>query len=425
MGSFCRVGRKSDADDSAQGRLPVSPAGKTNDGRHEMAYGYARSRSSQLDPRDAYEAPRRSMRFDRDERYAGELIEEGPPRPRRRRARDVEFDRPEDEQYGFRYEEAPDSRYRQERGRRPDRRALREEGISEERVTRILDDAFDAMQHTLRLNEDRTADAIENLARQLEDRRADNRVREMQSGIERDFGRYGDERRERRARRDAEFRDDERQGARQEPHMSPAGGRICGAGARRSAPEAPRPADSAIEQQLAALGERIDGLVRHVVAKPAETRASERSDTQSLERLRAEVARLNAAQARPQPQTDQLVHALRELDAKVGRLAAPAEQGYTAVAGHLHSLGERLDAIADKVASMRLSGPRDLRSHRAVDSAFTELKRLITQSAAPSDDRSVLDALQALERRLGRSTARSPRSRRPSTGCRPSRRSWT
>ncbi len=341
------------------------------------------------------------MRFGRDERFAGDVIEE--TRPRRRRARDLDFEPQDDEQYGFRYEEASEPRNRPDRGRRPERRALREEGLNEERVTRILDDAFDAMQHTLRLNEDRTAEAIENLARRLEDRRtADNRVREMQSGIERDFGRYGDEdrsRRERRARREDDDRQDNRREYRQENRQESRQDEP-----QRSAPpvEAPRPADRAIEQQLAALGDRIDGLVRHVVSKPAEPPAPQRSDTESLERLRAEVARLNAAQARPQPQpqTDQLVQALRELDAKVGRLAAPAEQGYSAVAGHLHSLGERLDAIADKVASMRLSGPRDLRSHRAVDNAFTELKRLITQSAAPSDDRAVLNALQSLERRL-------------------------
>ncbi len=70
------------------------------------------------------------------------------------------------------------------------------------------------------------------------------------------------------------------------------------------------------------------------------------------------------------------------------------------MAGQLHSLSERLDAIAEKVASLRLSGPRDLRSHKAVDNAFTELKRLITQSAAPADDRGVIAALQSLERRL-------------------------
>jgi localization factor PodJL len=340
------------------------------------------------------------MRFDRDERHADDVIEE--VRPRRRRARDLAFERPEDEQFGFRYDEAPEMRERPERDRRPERRALREEGLSEARVTRILDDAFEAMQHTLRLNEDRTAEAIESLARRLEDRRADNRVRAMQSGIERDFGRSSDEdrtRRERRARRDADIRDDESQESRHEArHEFRQEPRYV----ERAAPpaEEPRPVDRVIEQQLQALGERIDGLVRHVVAKPVEAPAPVRSDTESLERLRAEVARLNAAQVRPQPQTDQLVHALRELDAKVGRLAAPAEQGYTAVAGHLHSLGERLDAIADKVASMRLSGPRDLRSQRAVNNDFAELKRLITQSAAPSDDRGVLNALQSLERRL-------------------------
>ncbi len=360
------------------------------------------------------------MRFGRDERYASDVIEEAPPRVRRKRARDGEFDRHEDEQFGFRYDEASELRPRPERGRRPERRSYRDEGLSEERVTRILDDAFDAMQHTLRLNEDRTADAIENLARRIEDRRvADNRVREMQSGIERDFSRYGDEegsRRDRRARRD---HDEPRHEPRYEPrhesrpesrHESRPEARYDGRQdvqyverERVAEPvEAPRPVDRGLEQQIAALGERIDGLVRHVVSKPAEPPPQERSGLEPLERLRAEVARLNAAQARPQPQpqTDQLFHALKELDAKVGRLAPPAEQGYSAMAGHLHSLGERLDAIADKVASLRLSGPRDLRSHRAVDNAFTELKRLITQSAAPSDDRAVLNALQSLERRL-------------------------
>ncbi len=180
-----------------------------------------------------------------------ELEDEARHRARRRRsARDFEPERDEDEQYGFRYEDPIEDRYRPERSRRPERRAFRNEGIAEERVSRILDDAFDAMQHTLRLNEDRTAEAIENLARRIDDRRNnDNRVREMQSGIERDFNR-----RDRRSRR-----------SEVEPHDEPA---------RDEAFQAPNQApDRGLEQQIAALGERIDGLVRHVVAKPAEERA--------------------------------------------------------------------------------------------------------------------------------------------------------
>ncbi len=384
---FAQQGAEAAAVDSTHGHLLIH-CRQTNDGRQLMAYGFARSRSSELDPRDAYEAPRRSARFERDERHEGDVLEDAPPRARRRRARDMEFDRYEDEQYGFRYEEAAEDRYRPERARRMERRSHRAEGLSEERVERILDNALDAMQHTLRLNEDRTAEAIENLARRLDRRATDNRVREMQTGIERDFSRHGDDdsvRRERRARRNAETRQDVQY---DEPERAP------------QPVEERRPVDRGLEQQIAALGERIEGLVHHVVSKPIEPPAPPRVEPEPLERLRAEVARLNAAQGKAQPQTDHLFNALRELDAKVGRLAAPAERGYSAVAGHLHSLGERLDAIADKVASMRMSGPRDLRSHRAVDNAFNELKRLITQSAAPSDDRGVLNALQSLERRL-------------------------
>ncbi len=255
-----------------------------------------------------------------------ELEEEARHRARRRRgARDFEPERDEDEQYGFRYEEPVEDRYRPERARRPERRAFRNEGINEERVTRILDDAFDAMQHTLRLNEDRTAEAIENLARRIDDRRgADNRVREMQSGIERDFKPPRAPEPARRARAACER-------VRDEDFPTPS-----------SAP------DRGLEQQIAALGERIDGLVRHVVAKPVEERAPSPPEQAPLDRLRAEVARLNGVQTRTQPQGDHLIDALRSHDAKVGRLAAPADPGFSAVAGQLHSLSERLDAIAEK-----------------------------------------------------------------------------
>ena len=343
-----------------------------------MAYGYARSRSSELDHRDAYEGGRRSGRYDRDERPAREAYDEPRGRSRRRRGpRDSEVESHEDEgQFGFRYEEA-DDRYRADRGRRPERRAHRDEVVTEERVTRILDDAFDAMQHTLRLNEDRTAEAIDNLARRLEDRRHDNRVREMQSGLERNFNRRSTDRAPAPRQEQADYV------AEQQP-----------------APVAPIPVpaeDRLLERQIAALGERIDGLVKHVIATPAE---QPRPEPGPVSRLRADVARFDAAQGRSEAQGDQLIEALRALDAKVGRLAVPQDNGFSAVAGQLHSLSDRLDAVADKVAGLRSTGPRDLRSHKAVDSAFVELKRMIQQSAAPSDDRGVIAALQALERRL-------------------------
>ena len=104
---------------------------------------------------------------------------------------------------------------------------------------RIIDDAFDAMQHSLRLNEDRTAEAIENLARRLEDRRHDNHVREMQSGLERNFGRGPPDRV-------------------QDPVSAPWRRRLPPLHPLRPAPAVAE--DRHLERQIAALGERSKGL---------------------------------------------------------------------------------------------------------------------------------------------------------------------
>jgi len=419
MGNFCRAGRAAGRSIRFDPSCARHPGCGTNHGRQVMAYGYARGgRRSEPDPRDVVEEAAHAAGLSVDEwlQQAAEMERAG------RRDRTSRRLRPQ----------------RRRNGRDLDERGRFDEPDPQGRVERILDDALASMQDTIRANDARTARAIAELGRKLDADEPDNRVQAMRSDIERDFGRRSAEAQPAPAAPPALEVDpspslarhleerisnvvnliEQRSKASAAPSAAPSGG---------SAPEARdlRQPDRALERQIAALGDRIESLAAQVVADRATQRQAP-DLTAPIERLQREMARLNGAQ-NPQPGEARLLETLRALDGKVGRLAAPAaanekfdrlaneiaalraglgpqvrerDEGLLALERRFDSLGERLDAIADKVAGLKASGPRDLRAQRSADAALGELKSLIQQSAAPAADGRVLDAMRALERRL-------------------------
>jgi len=371
-----------------------------------MAHGYARGERSEPDPRDVVEAAARAAGLSVEawlERAARDARSQR-QRPRRRRAGRDQLTRDSagrDLDEGF--DDEDDERVVADRSRRPDFREPRAEALSEERVGRILDDALDAMQGTLRANEERTSEAIAMLARKLEsrehqggDRRRDNRVSAMHADIERGFGRRaGDavESRPVRARqledRIADVVDLIEQRAKPNPRD---------AIERRAEPQAPPapPADRHLERQIEALGERIEALTRQTFVREPE--ALKDVVAEPIDRLRDEIAKLHAHQRRSQPPAADLAAAFRALESKVGRLAAPADTGIAQLERHFTSLGDRMDVLAEKVAGLRPSIQRDLRPQKPVATASDDRGSAAKQTT--SADMRIAEAMHALKQRL-------------------------
>jgi localization factor PodJL len=403
-----------------------------------MAYGYSRgARGYEPDPRDVIEDAAReagmSVQQWLDRALAddsGEAARRG-NRSTRRSGRD-------------RFEESP----LEAAARRIARRGPRDgSGYSDDRVERILQDAMD----TIRANEERTASALETLERRIEDRgaipertvdnRIDNRVLSLIDNIERGMNTRSPPPSNERAAAPADpdligaleqkisnVVDLIEQRSRQPapPVAEPPQGQRRDLRSGAAAPDAQTRARSAeikqVERQLALLGSRMDALMRQ-----SADRGQPGQDVMSgqLTRLQQDIARL----ARPeQPSSSQdillairtLGHKLAQLEqspvagAQFERLMAEiaamraglhgersgGAQDFSALERHFESLENRLEVITDKVMTMRVSGVRDLRGQKSVEKAIDELKHLVQTSAKPADDSRVIDAVQALERRL-------------------------
>jgi localization factor PodJL len=398
-----------------------------------MAYGYSRgARGYEPDPRDVIEDAAReagmSVQQWLDRAMAHDSESEPGRRGSRRRAgRD-------------RFEESP----LEAAARRIERRGPRDDDrYSDDRVERILQDAMD----TIRANEERTASALETLERRIGDRAAaqerpvDNRVLGLIDNIERGMNArsapssYGHatmppdpdligaleqkisnvvELIEQRSRPSAP------------PVAEPPQGQRRDLRSGAAAPDAQTRARSAdikqVERQLALLGSRMDALMRQ---SADQGQPSQDVMSGQLTRLQQDIARL----ARPeQPSSSQdILLAIRALGHKLAQLEQSSVAGtqferlmaeiaamraglhgersggvrdFSALEQHFKSLENRLEVITDKVMTMRVSGVRDLRGQKSVESAIEELKQLVRSSAAPADDSRVLGAVQALERRL-------------------------
>ncbi len=400
-----------------------------------MAYGYSRgARGYEPDPRDVIEDAAREAGMSVQQWLDRALADDSgndssrrSNRSSRRASRD-------------RSEESP----LEAAARRIQRRGSRGDGgYSDDRVERILQDAMD----TIRANEERTASVLETLERRIEDRTGaqerpvDNRVLGLIDNIERgmkarsapsNHGRVSMppdpdligalEQKisnvvdliEQRSRQPAPAAAEAPQGQRRDLR------------ARTIAPDAltrTRSADfTQVERQLALLGSRMDALMRQSADKD---QTGQDAMSGQLSRLQQDITRLS----RPdQPSSSQdILLAIRSLGHKLAQLEqspiAGAQferlmteiasmraglhgertggtQDFSALERHFESLESRLEAITDKVMTMRVSGVRDLRGQKSVETAIEELKQIVRTSATPADDSRVLNALQALERRL-------------------------
>jgi localization factor PodJL len=400
-----------------------------------MAYGYSRgARGYEPDPRDVIEDAAREAGMSVQQWLDRALADDSDNdssrrgnRSRRRAGRD-------------RFEESP----LEAAARRIERRGARnDDSYSDDRVERILQDAMD----TIRANEERTASALETLERRIEDRAAaqerpiDNRVLGLIDNIERGMNARSAPSSDRRASIPP---DPDLIGALEQkisnvvelieqrsrpsapPVAEPPQGQRRDLRSGAAAPDAQTRARSAeikqVERQLALLGSRMDTLMRQTA-----DRGQPGQDVMSgqLTRLQQDIARL----ARPEQSSSSqdillairtLGHKLAELEqspiagAQFERLMTEiaamraglhggrtgGAQDFSALERHFESLENRLEAITDKVMTMRVSGVRDLRGQKSVENAIEELKQLVRTSATPADDSRVMGALQALERRL-------------------------
>jgi localization factor PodJL len=405
-----------------------------------MAYGYSRgARGYGPDPRDVIEDAAREAGMSVQQWLdraladdAGTDLSRRSNRSSRRAGRD-------------RLEESP----LEAAAHRIERRGPRDdERYSDDRVERIVQDAMEA----IRANEERTASALETLERRIEDRAGaqerpvDNRVLGLIDNIERgmnarstpsSYGRASMppdpdligalEQKisnvvdliEQRSRHPAPAAAETPQGQRRDLRSRP------------NASDAPTRARSAeimqVERQLAMLGSRMDVLMRQTAdqGQTGQNAISGQIMSGQLTRLQQDIARLS----RPdQPSLSQdILVAISSLGQKLSQLEqspiAGAQferlmteiasmraglhgertggaQDFSALERHFESLENRLEAITDKVMTMRVSGVRDLRGQKSVETAIEELKQIVRTSATPADDSRVLDALQALERRL-------------------------
>jgi localization factor PodJL len=379
-----------------------------------MAYGYARGRSPEPDPRDVVAEAARAAGLTVEQWLARAAEENDDGRTRRFRPKGRRAARDLDDR---RYSEPP-------------RREPRYDGLSEERVARILDDALNSMQDTIRANEERTFEALDALGRKLDagpEARQPRQPRGARAAIAEA---------ERRFDRAPEATDPEG-----EPRHEPALTRRleerisnvvdlleqrARADERRAAPAAQptdlRPRNRALEKQVAALNERIEALANAVTERP--DRRQPRGVDASFDRLQQEFGHRPGAMPAA-PESERLLESLRALDSKISQLARPApdsridrltselaalranlgrppqpDPGLAAIERHFETLGARLDAMAERIATLKPVGTRDLRARQSADAALEALRRQIQQSMAPADDGRVIEAMQALERRV-------------------------
>ncbi len=409
-----------------------------------MAYGYSRgSRGFEPDPRDVIEDAARdagmSVQQWLDRAVGDDADDYGRRgnRARRRGGRD-------------RFEGSP----LEAATRRIERRGQRDYGFDadqepypEERVDRILHTAMD----TIRANEERTASALETLERRIDGRSGrvtglplENRVRGLIENIERGMGQRNGSAPERHAQaRPDQARPDpdliealeqkisnvvdmiEKRGHHATPPSAQQHGQRRDLRTRdRSADDkgsrsAGSPELARIERQLAALAQRFDAIALQADENGTGSRSVLAGQ---LGRLHEEMSRLSRMAASPE-----VLSALRVLDHKLAQLEHSPIAGaqferlmtemasiraglhqqragnspdYSVFERHFETIENRLEAITDKVMTLRVSGGLDLRNQKSVENHIEELKALVRTSAVPAQDNRVLGAVQSLEQRL-------------------------
>jgi localization factor PodJL len=371
-----------------------------------MAYGYARGprRGYDPDPRDIVEDAARAAGMSVEQwldRAAQDWDDGEPARPRRAN-----------------------------RSRRRAESSHRDEAHSDDRMTRILDDALESIQQTVRANEERTAAAIASLGRRLGDSPSEpaqaNQVRGMVSDLERRVGRFMQTGAPERYQAAEAPQADSSIVRALEEKIANVVGLIEQREMATAAPEPARAKDlrqGAVERQIGDLGRRLDVLTRHVADRAADSASAL---VGPIHKLQQEIARLGGVSQRAFA-NDDVIAAIGALDAKIGRLErAPQKSGgldrvlaeVAALRAGLQSapapspdrdavfeqsfaaMGDRLDDLSERIAKLRMNGPRDLRQNRALDTAISELREMIQSAAATQDDGRVLRTLDGIERKL-------------------------
>ncbi len=308
-----------------------------------------------------------------------------------------------------------------------ERSSARDSGISEDRISRILDGAMESIEDSLRGNEDRTASVLEALERRLSEmehvenrtspsphrrttsnkmstgavsdsadlvRTLENKISNVVSLLESKSS----------LRQDVRQSGGASEGTAQTQRLSAMEDAIrqlsskLESGAHGSDHTPSSAFASAIEDMQSAVrglqdnqqqGEVLDSIrqleKRLVASAPSRTQiaasAHGESMAQPLARIHEELSRIR-----------QKTNGFDNLQ--------PVSNGFSALERQMGSISDRIDALTEKVSTARLNGPRDLRVQKPVDTAFDELKSLILKSQAPATDSRVLESLQALERKV-------------------------
>jgi localization factor PodJL len=425
-----------------------------------MAYGASwRSKDYEPDPRDVVEEAARAAGLSVDEwldaAASGTTRYSAPSRRRSDPARETWVGRDDDNDSPLK----AITRRLERRGMRSPAVGP----LPEERVARILSDAMEGMHESLRANEERTASALDALSRQMGSgvQGGDaNRVRSLIGDLERGLNAPAAaapnpvsdnttlvrqlenkianvvsmiEAKAQRAPEPPAVTDAPANPARQNGLARDGGGRdlrpMAHIGtalqkvtdALRGLEQSPRQTE--ILQTLRSLDQRLSGLEQGPQRSPemihglvGEMTALRQAVAQ--QRAGGDAAGVNhqiasiggridtlsqnlARQAAPANHFEKLFSEISDLRGQLKASVSTPDPGIAALQRQMSSMGDRLDALTDKLATLRMNAPRDLRPVKAIDGDLDELKRLIMTSQVPSHDDRVLEALQTLERKVG------------------------
>jgi TPR repeat protein len=257
--------------------------------------------------------------------------------------------------------------------RRYGRRAFREEALSEDRVTRILDDAMDVMQDTIRANEAKTASVIAALGEQLDQQARSstsvqqvNTVQRMVSDIEN--GLNVPDGKAARSVVDASAIDLLEQRISNVVSLLEKKSRSTGfEGQKPDLSLDKRRPMLRLEHNVAALGERLEQFSRQLTTRPQSL--AQQDVSQHLSKLHDEIARLGKIAQAPAANPN-IMSVLEQLNARLGQM----EQS---------TRSQPLDRVTQEIAALR-AGLHAARETSAPDLSLIEqrfemLKRQLEQ----------------------------------------------